>query len=63
MVVAVVRMKSEMRPRPKLGLGSQAFKTWPWRKKNKVGARPVQPYRPQKMAPAKLHLQATSRSA
>lgn len=61
-VVAVVRMRAEMRPRPKLGLGSQAFRTWPWRRRNKVGAHPVQPYLPQKMAPAELHLEATSRS-
>lgn len=61
--VAVVRMRAEMRPRPKLGLGSQALRTWPWRRRNKVGAPPVQPYLPQKMAPAKLHLGATSRSA
>ncbi|KAM9748405.1 period circadian protein homolog 1 isoform 2-T4 [Dama dama] len=55
-VAVVVRVRAAMRPRPKLGPGSRALRTWPWKRKSKVGAHPVQPYLPQKMAPARLHL-------
>lgn len=47
------------RPRPKLGLRAQALRTLPWRRKNKVGALPVQLYLQKRMAPARLHLGAT----
>lgn len=56
MVVVVVRVRAAMRPRPKLGPESRALRTWPWKRRSKVGAHPVQPYLPQKMAPARLHL-------
>lgn len=58
---AVVRMRAERRPRPKLGLGPQALRTRPWRRRNKGGAHPAQPHLPQETAPAKLHLEAASR--
>ena len=61
-VVVVAKMRVK-RLRPKRGLGSQALRTWPWKRRSKVGARLVQPYLPQKMAPVRLHFGATSRSA
>lgn len=55
-VAVVVRVRAAVGPRPKLGPGSRALRTWPWKRRSKVGAHPVQPYLPQKMAPARLHL-------
>lgn len=59
--VVRVRVRAQTRPRLKLGPGSPALRTWPWRKRNKVGAHPVQPYLLRKMAPARPHLGAPLR--
>lgn len=58
-VLAVVGVMVVRGPRPKLGPRVQALRTLPWRKKNKVGAHPVQLYLQKKMAPARLHFGAT----
>jgi hypothetical protein len=49
-VVAVVpvRVRVVRKPRPKLGLRDPVLRTLPWKRRNKVGAHPVQPYLPQK---------------
>nr|XP_045231306.1 period circadian protein homolog 1 isoform X3 [Macaca fascicularis] len=61
-VAAVVRVRAARRPGPKVGPRPQALRTWPWRRRKKAGAQPVQPYLQQETARARLHSGTISRS-